>query len=515
MQNSGNLLTTERWVLPILLFFIGIHLFWMGSLKVYPFVDIPYHLAESTIYRYYAEPGNEFAHYYSKKFDVLPNTLYLLFCASSVFPGVEFANHVYFALYVLLFPISIFLVIRQLNGNPWFVFLSFLLIYNYNVHYGFGGFMLSIPAFFIFFYLLLRSVSRDSLSWAIFRSFWLLLLFFIHGLTGLFSLMFFFLHSLYQHKGDFRTLIRRSLVAIPALLAAVQWWFFKQNSPGEQWNVGSIKEYFTGAYLENLNLRASLLINDNKWLYADPLGSALALLLSLFILIPLIPWVRHRFRHRHQDNGRKALGSIYLLIFASLACWFLMPGRIQGQSYIFDRFSVFFLLSIIILLSADSWRLKGRWKAWALTGCVLHALLWSHYFYDFRKESASFTPEIFPGGKDETLCALIYDKRFRGRNVYQHFPLYYIVWKQGIACARFIDMRYVTLIRRKASEEELPRYLEDVGRRLNITPDYGNMDYLLVRRHEDTRVRKVISRFRLLRSSGRWFLYQHIDRKRK
>jgi hypothetical protein len=250
------------------------------------------------------------------------------------------------------------------------------------------------------------------------------------------------------------------------------------------------------------------LINDNKWLYPGLLGDGVAFLLTLFILIPLVPLMSQRLRQRFQTGEHGPLSSVYLLIFSSLACWLLMPGRIKGQSYIFDRFSPFFLLAIIILLGSYSWRLTGRWKAWILTGCLIHCLLWSDYFYEFEKDSASFTKEILPDGGDDTLCALIYDKRFRGRNVYPHFPLFYIVWKQGIVCARFIDMRYVTLIRRKAGFDELPRYWERIEPGFNFKREYRNMDYLLVRPYPDSKLPRAMGKFGLLRSSGRWFLYQ-------
>lgn len=512
MQNFKNFLTSERWFLPIFVLLLGIHLFWIGSLRVYPFVDVPYHLAESTIYRYYGQPTNEFDQYYSKKSRLLPNTFYMLFCASPIFPTVESANRIYFCLYVLLLPTSIFLIVRQLNGSIWFSLLSFLLLHNYNVHWGFGGFVLSIPVFFLFFYLLMRSVHQDSVGWGILRSFWLLLLFFIHGLTGLFGLMFFFLHSLYQYRGNFRILARKGVVAVPTLFLAFRWWFFGR-SPGNQWNPASIHDYFTGTYLETLELRATLLINDNKWLFPERLGDVVALLLTMFILIPLLNWLRKKWGTGFRNNVRGSAGSVYLLLFASLACWFLMPGRVPGQSYIFDRFSVFCLLAIILLLGVGSAKITSGWKVWIVTGCVLHALLWSDYYHDFQKENTSFTAEFFPEGKDQTLCGIIYDKKFRGRNVYQHFPLYYIVWKQGISCARFIDMRYVTLIRRKASFKELPKYEEDVGRRSKfVISQYGNVDYLLVRPNPNPRIPKALGNFRLLRFNGRWLLYERRTR---
>jgi hypothetical protein len=224
-------------------------------------------------------------------------------------------------------------------------------------------------------------------------------------------------------------------------------------------------------------------------------------------LIPFFYSLKKGWQNRNDLPA--GVGSICLLLLASLICWFFMPGRVPGQSYIFDRFSVFCLLSFILLTGGILRTITIPWKIFILIGCMIHALLWSKFYFDFQKENASFNAGFFPGGQDKTLCGVMFDKRFRGRNVYQHFPLYYIVWKQGIACARFIDMRYVTLIRRKASQDQLPKYIERSERGFNLARQYGGFDYLLIRNRSDVKAGPLIKPFRLLRSAKRWSLYEN------
>ena len=169
--------------------FIMMHLLLVGNVRLYPFLDTPNHLAMATIYRYYGQPGNHFADYYLIDTVLKPNVFHLFFCGSKLFPSVEFANKVFYCFYVLLFPIAVLLVIRRLNGNPWFGLLSFLYIYNYSVTFGFAGFTIAIPFIFLLFYFYLDYLeSARSFNTAMVTGL-LLLIFFMHALAALFALL--------------------------------------------------------------------------------------------------------------------------------------------------------------------------------------------------------------------------------------------------------------------------------------------------------------------------------------
>src|SRR5690606_2603692 len=120
-----------------LLFFAGIHVFLIFFSPLLPFVDLPNHLAEATIYRYYHSPGNLFSDYYALVPWFYPNQFHLWFCALPVFPTVELGNRFFYGLYILLLPVSIYLIVKELKGNLWFSLFSLLFLYGYNVTYGF------------------------------------------------------------------------------------------------------------------------------------------------------------------------------------------------------------------------------------------------------------------------------------------------------------------------------------------------------------------------------------------
>ncbi len=505
-------IATDRWYLPVFILLLGIHVFWMAHLRLYPFVDYPYHLAESTIYRHYEEPGNKFSSYYSKEVAFRPNIIHLLFSTSTIFPNVETAYRIYFCLYVILLPVSMHLLIRQLGGAIWFSLLSFLMLYNFNVHWGFVGYMLSIPAFLIFFSLLLRYLRRNEIILNVTLALWFVLIFLIHPLTALFSLVVFFLSCLWEYKLNWKLFAKKILVAVPILLIIGEWWFLG-DSHGEQWTAGFVLHYYTGNYLDTLLQRITLLVNDNKFLFPGMVGMAVAFVLSIFILVPLIfPLGAFWSRFRIERNGSSIM-PVYVLVLSSLCCWLFLPGYITGQFYVFDRFSVFFMLSLITLCAATfPYSLNKAVKAWIVTGCLLYSILWSNYFYEFEKEASSFTKKVLPSRSEETLCGMIYDREFRGRKVYQHFLNYHIVWNKGIACSGFIDFKVIPAIGRKASLSRLPKYIGTIGSKNDrYVGQYRNVDYLLVRSKSKASTKKVIDNFRLIRSSGPWFLYQKMN----
>ena len=105
------------------------------------------------------------------------------------------------------------------------------------------------------------------------------------------------------------------------------------------------------------------------------------------------------------------------------------------------------------------------------------------------------------------LVGLIYANEYRGRNVYIHFPNYYIVWQKGIAASKIIDYRF-GVIRRVASEAELPFYEELIADNYSNQPAYQRVDYLLVRGRAPVKTDDNLANFSLWREAGLWRLYK-------
>lgn len=143
--------------------FILVHLTLISSIKLFPFLDTPNHLGLATIYRYYGEQTNQFANYFTIDTFLKPNVFHLFFCGLKIFPSVEFANKIFYSLYVILLPLAVLLVIKKIGGNPWFSLLSFLMLYNCNVCYGFVGLTIALPFVLLLFYCLLEDSEKNRL----------------------------------------------------------------------------------------------------------------------------------------------------------------------------------------------------------------------------------------------------------------------------------------------------------------------------------------------------------------
>ena len=168
--------------------FIILHLFLILNQRIYPFVDMPSHLAAATIFRYYNEPTNQFEKYYSIDMFPKPNIFYILFCSLKIFPSVEFANKIFLCIYAILLPLSVLLIIKKMKGNLWFSLLSFLFLYNFNLGWGFVNFIISIPFILLFIYFLIDYHHKKDIKGKVILTVFFLFLFLLHALAALFSL---------------------------------------------------------------------------------------------------------------------------------------------------------------------------------------------------------------------------------------------------------------------------------------------------------------------------------------
>ena len=470
---------------------IALHAALMLSARLYPFTDIPDHLAAATIVRHAGEPSNHFAQYYRVDTFMKPNTFHLVFASLALFPSVELANRMYFALYVILLPLSVLAAIRKLGGNPWFALLSFLLVYNYSVSWGFAGFALAIPLVIFFstsFVLDARGLTGSPRILGAAAS--LALLYFIHVLAAIFCLLLLVIDAVAPVRGPAgmhgaipgRTRVARALgavilAALPLLVLIVAWWRSESRGYAGAGIFSFLRGYYGSSYVHSITGRWSILILDNYHLFKGSAGYWVAALFSLAILAPAAAL---SFRRRPEGGAAHSAAVLPLVLGAAL-CWILLPNEIPLQSVLYERFSVFVLLALVIYCGARARTALRKAGVAALVAlCIIHYALWANYIFDFNRENAGFDEAFLrPAASGETLAGLIYDYTYRGRPIYLHFPSYYIVWERSTATANFTDYRFGPV--RRASVPGLPRYLEWVGKRDDYDGRYRDMDYILMR----------------------------------
>ncbi len=515
-------INTDRLFPAIFGIVVGLHLLLLWQSPILPFIDLPFRLAASTISRFFGESSNSFSHYYSVDTFFKPNSFHLLFCSLKIFSSVEFANKVFYSLYVMLLPFSIFLIVKKIGGNTWFSMLSFLLLYNFSAGWGFSEFTMAIPVILFFFYFVNDYFKQGGFVPMMAVVFLLMLLFFIHVVALLFSLFLFSILSLYYFRKSPAKLIRKGVVVLPVLFFILLWWRIDALQDS-QFRLSYLWFYFKNFWFDSIaNDRTNLFSWDNFALFSGAAGKLAALGFSFFIFLPLI--LKGIFRIEtaspsKKNSEKKNTGSVLLVVGIFLGCalffYLFMPHKIADNFHLYQRFAVFVLLAVVILDSLAYRKVKQLNRVIIVGICVvvlLHFFLWAGYFKDFNRETRTFTNDLFP--KEVTgkkLAGLIYDYTFRGRPVYIHFPDYYIVRKQGIAGTCLIDYRFGT-IRRKAGKTLLPpqRRIEWIGKRKAYDGRFANMDYILVRGEVPQEHEKYMVNFILKRTSGRWSLYEKI-----
>jgi hypothetical protein len=464
---------------------IALHLMLILSTRLYPFTDIPNHLAAATIVRYIGEPSNRFADFFSVDIFLKPNTFHTIFCSLKLFPSPEFGNRIYLALYAILLPVSVYLAIRKLGGNPWFSLLSFLLLYNYNASWGFIGFVFAIPlvllfcSFFIFDARGAAGASR--ILWA---AVFLVFMYFVHLLAALFCLLLLFLAFAPELRRIRPAILGGLLASLPLVVLTAGWWRGEMRDYPGPGILRFLAGYYRNDYLASVIHRKSILLFDNYHLSTGARGYFIAMVFSLSIVIPAaILFFRDRIRAE-----RTYFGAALPLVLGALLCCLLLPNEIPRQSVLYERFSSLLLLALVVYAGMRA-------------PAKLHR---AEYFVDFNKESAGFDKAFLrPAGNDMTLAGLVYDYAYRGRGIFIHFPSYYIVWEKGIATSRVAEFRF-SAIRKTARGRAIPRYLEWVGKGIPYDGRYRDMDYLLIRGGS------APAGFEIERTAGAWSLYGRV-----
>jgi len=407
------------------------------------------------------------------------------------------------------------MIIRKIHGNIWFAIFSFIFIYNFNVSYGFVGFTMGLPVFFFFVYMLMKYREARSHINGIIIMIMLCILFFIHILPAVLAVAIFFIVCLYDNKGAILKLFFDIIILIP-MVALMLWWILNDVSQSNQSTIDYILKYYRTEYLDTLSLRGAILFLDNFALFEGLWGNITGAVFFLVSVLPLMYFILFRTRYFTHIVSQKPNDIIFFIAIASLLLYIILPQDIPEKIHLFyHRFSAIFILSTIILGSRlVKSTMSGMVGMSICFAAILHFLLWAGYFYDFKKATSDFVPDIFPVGLNKKrLAGLIYDYKFRGRPIFIHFPDYNIVWNRGITSTFLIDSGFGSFgsTQRRADFMNLPVYQPWVGKHNNYDGRYRNMDYILVRGRFSNDAKQYMQGFELIRETRNWSIYSNLE----
>jgi hypothetical protein len=495
-----------------LVLFLVLHALVLFYCNLLPFWDLPNHLAEATIFKFYNSPNNQFSEYYSLVPWYFPNMFHIWVCNLPIFPSVEIGNKFFFLLYYILLPTSIYLVVKQLKGNTWYALLAFVYLYGYNVSFGFVGYTISIPLLFYIFYFILKDIETPSLLFKIYQAVLLLVIFFMHAQSAMLALLILGFSYLYACRKNLLALWPHILTTVPVVIIMGIWWVARGST--QEAIPEEVSEHFFNKYFIEFYEKLGLPVFDNHVLFEGALGLGVALILFLLVFAPLLAAYTN-----FKSKGLKYLTlnqNIYITIFLVITflCYLILPNDLPGQSPISHRFSTILLLAALITGSLYIPKLKKGGRVYILNVLVLHLGLWGHYLVQFNILNQEFNPTLFAGlDNTKRLSGIILNNDYRGRALQTHFQNYYITWNQGIASTMAIDFRF-GLVRRKAPFTKLPEHYEwykynasELGTVLD-TCNYQLVDYILTK-GDNPQVNEFVKDYDLVKERKEWKVYSN------
>jgi len=492
----------------IFVFFLLFNPILIFQQNLLPFVDLPNHLAEATIYRHYWDPGNQFSRFFSIDKMIDPNTFNLYFFSLKLFPDVETAAKFFYSLYSLMLPFSILLLLKKSGGNVWFSLFSFLYVYNFNTTWGFSGFTIGIPVLMFSLYLLILKSEKGKLYIDILLIFASLLLFIMHALVAGLFVMIVMLSSILIIRKKKHNFLKNSYIAFPLIIIIIYWWITSDHD-GSVSTSSYLKDYYSNTYLLKAYKRFAFVCYDDYHLFRGIWGIAAGTLFSSSILIPFFLWFVKNFKEFKNEMSDRKENVLWSFIFCSFFIIFFFPPDLPGQWYLCQRFGVFLLLGLIVI---NGKRIKAgtMLKVGAVISVIIYSFLWTNFFLDFAQENLGINSDFFKDVNNNVLAGIIYDQSFRSGTEYIHFPNYFIIKNKGIATTMMADYRF-SIIKRKAGKDILPSYDAMMNSVNTAYLGYCGMKYILVRGEIPPENRDFFNRFKLYSKTGKWELWKKMN----
>jgi hypothetical protein len=337
-----------------------------------------------------------------------------------------------------------------------------------------------------------------------------LALYFAHPLAALFAVLLFVSCSLYANRTAIRGFLIDTMTVVPVSALLIGWWTLYAPR-AERGILSHLQDYYGDQFLRLFASRPlDLLRLDHDFLFDGLGGTLLAMAFSLGIAVPAV-WglaSRRRAQRGPAHGPTTSLASVFVVV--SLLCFFLLPHGLPGQRFIYERFSVFVFLGLIMLGGSLLGSRRRRWiMILSVTVALTNAVLWLDYYRRFNHENEHFTHKVFP--RDALAghtAALVYDWGFRNQPLYIQFPNYHIVWNRGVITTAIVDYRF-GVVRRKADANELPRYTAWVGRFPQTTnPVYLKSPFLVVKGRAPAPIENALAQLSLVRTTADWRLYR-------
>jgi hypothetical protein len=457
-----------------------------------PLVDAPQHAAQIAIAHGWSDASLGYAAEYELNWLTNSVVAYgLAYLLAFVLPVVT-ALKVVLSLALLAVPLVVDRLVRELDGDPWWVFVSFPIGYGYAFFWGFLNFVVAVPIGLLLVLFALRYARAPSPRGAIALAAAVHLLFISHVLVlayaGLVALLLIWLNT-----GTLRDrLIGAAALASVVPLTASWWIATKMLTPGST----------PMAAPTVLGYGVSRLAELPAYVVGMPVDAASVGVGLFLIAAPLLMGARPS-----RQAWRWAPLAVTLLFHLAV------PLNVLDTAFVYPRFTIFVIPGLLLALDRVLVpRLLLRYLTVGLVVLWLAFLaLRFHDFDDEARPAAELIEQMEPGKRVLSLV-ISADSAHLPWHPYLHFPIWYQSARGGIADFSFAEFFPNRFRYREGRDPPLPYNVEWAPYQFDWRAHDGQRyDYFLIRRGLQNPwdpLAGATTEIELVDRRGSWWLYR-------
>ncbi len=409
-----------------------------------PMADLAQHAAQVQLWRSLHDPAFRFAGLFQVNWFTPYLVGYLLVYPLVPLVGIVAACKTVIALALAAVPLTTRLVMKEIGADTGWALLTVLGMYGFSYQWGLLNFLVATPMGLLFFWLVMRHIRAPRWTSACELAAMSVALFFCHALICAFFCVVVAVYAVFA-LGGLRTAIVRLLPLAVVVPIAYFWSRTAASNPLAQVPVVWDLNWFTTVdpYYQQLPTIVPTLFGWGRLNGIVPrmLGvqatiPSIALGL-LGLALPLLAGAR--------SIRRPAVLVAPVLCLVTI---FVAPSVLFGNSYTYERFTVFLLPFYLAALGRPSMSARGRLLGRAVP---LVAIAWilamSAQAMAFRTESRGFTEVLQAMEPGQRTLGFSFEWQSRNSVApsFLHFPACYAAERQGVSDPSFA-MSYAPMV---------------------------------------------------------------------
>ena len=467
----------------------GLSLWPLWSVEYPPMVDLPQHAAQVRIWQSYDDPALGFEDRYALRF-VSP---YLAgYAVSRVFAAampIPAAMKAVVSLALLGLPLSLLFLATRTGSARWASLLGFPLGYCFAFHWGFLNYLLAVPVGLVFVAVGLTRALEGSRRWHWGLALGALVLYACHALVFGVAVAVVGAHVLAARVPWQKKLQALGPLAVPCLVIGT-WILWIRRTDA----MTTTALLWSEPPWERLAALPSMLLGGGQRWEAWWLGGLACLAL---------PWLLGRPR---RDRA--------LPVAVAVALYFLMPNRMLGTFFVYQRLAVFIpLLALAAVGEEPSTRRSRIGRVLVVVFVAVWAAFLTGQFATIDREARDFDRVTATVRPDDSVLGLMFDP---GTELGTGLPVFghWVAWLEATRGSR-------TEFSFASSFPQIARYRPGRGpwsdpALLTRPASFewsrdGHFDVYLVRSHEDRGpgfAQRVPGPVEVVARSGSWWLYR-------